>query len=357
MQIRPAVLKLHRWLALAAMAPLTLLGVTGAVLTFENELDQALNPALWSVAAGGQRLDWQAILDRARRKYPSDRVVALRLPTQETLSAELSLASGLLVYCDPHDGAVRGARRRPEILMARIHQFHTNLLLGKHGSRVMGVSSLLLIVLSLSGLVLWWRGKIVAIRLRGPSKRLAFDAHSALGLYGLIFWIILGATGGFIAFEKVTEPGLYWLTRSRPVETPTLKATRIAGKDPLSVDALLGITSNALPGALTTLVTIPRQPTGVFTAYMKFPEDRTPAGRSRVQIDPYSGQVLWVNSTRQVPLGTWLLNHNRSFHTGDQFGWPSRLLVCLASLLLAVQIYTGFTLWWRGWQSRKGSQA
>jgi uncharacterized iron-regulated membrane protein len=85
---------------------------------------------------------------------------------------------------------------------------------------------------------------------------------------------------------------------------------------------------------------------------MKFPEDRTPAGRSRVVIDPYNGRVLWVQNTRQVPLGTWLWNQNRSLHTGDQFGWPSRLLACLASAMLVVQVYTGFTLWWRGWRLR-----
>jgi uncharacterized iron-regulated membrane protein len=339
------------------MVPLTLLGLTGAVLTFENELDHALNPTLWSVAAGGRRLQWQTVVDRVRRKYPSDRVATLRLPPHETLSAEVALASGLLLYCDPHDGAIRGARRRSEILTARIHQFHTNLLVGEYGSLVMGLSALVLIVLSLSGIVLWWRARIVAIRLRGPAKRLSFDTHSALGLYGLIFWMILGATGAFMTFEKVAEPVVYRVTRSRPVVTPAFKATRIAGAKPLSVDAVLGIAEKALPGAQTTLVMLPRQPTGVFTAFLKFPEDRTPAGRSRIQVDPYSGRVLWSNSTRQVSLGTWVLNHNRSFHTGDQFGWLSRLLVCLASLVLTVQIYTGLTLWWRGWQSRKVGQA
>ena len=80
MRIRPAVLKLHRWLALAAMVPLTLLGLTGAVLTFENELDHVLNPTLWSVAAGGQRVDWQTVLDGVRRKYPSDRMLRYGSP-------------------------------------------------------------------------------------------------------------------------------------------------------------------------------------------------------------------------------------------------------------------------------------
>ncbi len=352
MRIRPLVVKLHRWLALAAMVPLVLLGLTGAVLTFENELDRVLNRALWSVPAGRPRLDWQGVVDRVQARYPRDRVTAVRLPGHESQAAELALASGLLVYCDPHDGAVMGARRRSEIQMARIHQFHTNLLVGRYGSQVMGLAALGLVVLSLSGLVLWWRGKIAAIRLRGSSRRLVYDAHSALGLYGLVFWVVLGATGATMTFEAFAEPALYWLTRSERLETPTLRSVLTKGRPPISVDQALAIAGGALPGAATTLVSLPRQPTGVIVAYMKYPEDRTPAGRSRVQIDRYSGRVLWVTDTRRVPLATWLWNHNRSMHTGDQFGWPSRLSVCLASALLALQTGTGTILWWRGWRVR-----
>ena len=80
---------------------------------------------------------------------------------------------------------------------------------------------------------------------------------------------------------------------------------------------------------------------------MKFPEDRTPAGRSRAFLDPYTGQPVWKISTRDVPLGPWLWFQRRSLHTGDVFGWPTRLLACAASLLAAVQVYTGIWLWWR----------
>ena len=47
----------------------------------------------------------------------------------------------------------------------------------------------------------------------------------------------------------------------------------------------------------------PAAPTAVFRILMKFPEDRTPAGRSRVYLDQFTGAVLLVENTRTAPLG------------------------------------------------------
>ena len=80
---------------------------------------------------------------------------------------------------------------------------------------------------------------------------------------------------------------------------------------------------------------------------MKFPEDRTPIGRSRVLLDPYTGNVLSAVSTRSAPLAfkisrMWI----REIHTGDIFGWPTRLLACVMSLILPIMTITGSLIWW-----------
>ncbi len=79
---------------------------------------------------------------------------------------------------------------------------------------------------------------------------------------------------------------------------------------------------------------------------MKFPEDRTPAGRSRVYIDRFSGAVLLVQNTRTAPRGTLILNSKRSAHTGDIFGAPTRALYVAVSLGIAVQAITGAAIRW-----------
>lgn len=80
---------------------------------------------------------------------------------------------------------------------------------------------------------------------------------------------------------------------------------------------------------------------------MKFPEDRTPIGRSRVLVDPYTGNVVSAVSTRTAPLAfkigrLWI----REIHTGDIFGWPTRLLACVMSLILPIMTITGTLIWW-----------
>lgn len=52
-------------------------------------------------------------------------------------------------------------------------------------------------------------------------------------------------------------------------------------------------------------------------------------------------------NTRTAPLGfkinqMWI----REIHTGDIFGWPTRILACLMSLALPIAVITGTLVWW-----------
>jgi uncharacterized iron-regulated membrane protein len=53
-----------------------------------------------------------------------------------------------------------------------------------------------------------------------------------------------------------------------------------------------------------------------------------------------------VNS-RTGPTGTRLVNLNRALHTGDIGGLPAKFLVCVVSLSVLVQAYTGLAMWWK----------
>jgi uncharacterized iron-regulated membrane protein len=86
---------------------------------------------------------------------------------------------------------------------------------------------------------------------------------------------------------------------------------------------------------------------------MRFPEDRTPGGRSRVFVNRYTGDVLAAASTRTAPLGTRIDNLKRSLHTGDVFGKPSEAIWLLASLVMATQVLTGVLMWWNARRGRR----
>ena len=85
---------------------------------------------------------------------------------------------------------------------------------------------------------------------------------------------------------------------------------------------------------------------------MRFPEDRTPGGRSRVSVDRFRGTVLVAQSTRDAQTGTAINNLMRSLHTGDVLGKPTEVVWLLAALVLAGQLVTGFLMWWNGRAAR-----
>jgi uncharacterized iron-regulated membrane protein len=85
-------------------------------------------------------------------------------------------------------------------------------------------------------------------------------------------------------------------------------------------------------------------PKGVYRIAARFPEDRTPGGRSRIYIHQFTGQVLQAEGSRTAPAGARVIV-NRAIHTGDIFGIPSKLVMSLASLMAVIQLVSGVVMW------------
>src|SRR5437773_220507 len=129
-----------------------------------------------------------------------------------------------------------------------------------------------------------------------------------------------------------------------PLLQPLKESTVVKGVASMSVDALDGAAHTALPGAFLKSIAVPNGGKAVITTGMKYPEDRTPGGRSRVFLDQYSGAPLAVLNTHTAPLGTKIINLKRSTHTGDIFDATTQGLYFVTCLMLADQIVTGFII-------------
>ena len=117
-----------------------------------------------------------------------------------------------------------------------------------------------------------------------------------------------------------------------------------------SFDALAASAREAVPGANIMSVSAGGPKSSAVVA-MRFPEDHTPGGRSRVFIDHFNGSVLAVVNTRTAGFGTKIDNLKRSLHTGDVMGKPTEAIWLLATLVMLSQIVTGVLMWWN---ARKG---
>jgi uncharacterized iron-regulated membrane protein len=136
-----------------------------------------------------------------------------------------------------------------------------------------------------------------------------------------------------------------------PQQPPAPTGSRLA-----SFDTLAAAARAALPGANVLFISTggPKLPA---TVAMRFPEDHTPGGRSRVLIDRYTGTVLAKLGTRDAQLGTRIDNLKRSLHTGDVLGKPTEAIWLLAALVMASQVITGFLMWWNARRARATRKA
>jgi uncharacterized iron-regulated membrane protein len=345
--LRRSLLTLHQWVGLAAGLFLVVIAVSGSALVFENEIDRALNPSTSFVTPGAQTLPIEALISRVQAAYPSDQITGVRIAEKPDQPYELSLRSRQSAMVDPYTGTVLGLRDHEASFARWVHLLHTRLTAGKLGEAMVGWFSVAMLGLAMTGLVLWWPRQILTVGSAASWKRTNFDLHNVLGFYSSLVMLAITLSGVLIAFENVTDPLVRRLNPPSP-DAPPPQSTPIAGGTRISVDDAVAIAEQALPGAFASNVGMPNTPTAVFRILKKFPEDRTPAGRSRVYIDRFSGKVLLVENTRTAPLGTRILNLKRSAHTGDIFGATTQALYFIVSLGIALQAVTGALIWWNG---------
>lgn len=242
-------------------------------------------------------------------------------------------------------------RNQQNNFTGNVHQLHTHLLMGRAGSTVMAFAALFLLFLAITGLILWWPRKVFTVRWRGRAKRLTFDLHNALGIYSSVFLLIFALSGAVIHWENLASNLIRYLVHA-PVEAPMADtAPAIVGATSISPDEALAIAEKVAPGATPTFMQLGSK--GPMRIAMKFPEDHTPAGRTIVFLDRFTGKILSLNNTRTASIAyKYPRMWNREIHTGDLFGWPTRILACLSSLTLPVMAITGPLIWWN--RRRKG---
>jgi uncharacterized iron-regulated membrane protein len=352
MKIRTLWLTAHLYVGLAIGLVLLVVALSGAALVFEDDIDRATHAAIAFVPPGGQRLPLHDLVTSVNAAYPDSQVSGITFPEKPPHAMQMTVRSKkepLLVYVNQYTGQVLGARtaaERDASLGRRIHLLHTRLFAGQIGEWIVGTITALTLFMAITGLILWWPRRIFGVKTRASWRRINFDLHNVFGLYASAVFFFIALTGIMISFEGFTDPLIARLNRTAVPPLPK-QSTMVEGAKPVSIDVLANAAQAALPGAFLKIISVPNDRKAVIAAGMKYPEDRTPGGRSRVFLDQYSGQPLLVLNTRTAPLGTRILNLKRSAHTGDIFGAATQALYFITCLMLAGQIVTGFFIWWK----------
>ncbi|MFZ5625230.1 MAG: PepSY-associated TM helix domain-containing protein [Gemmatimonadota bacterium] len=351
--MRRLVVRLHLWLGLTVGALLAALGLAGSLLVFRDELDRTLNPELLVVAPGAERLPLAELLDRLRAAHPGEPVIRVNLARDADQPHEVWLGppAERLVYVDPYRGTILGSRLPTSYLMGWLFDFHTHLLTGERGQVVIGIAGAVLLLLSLSGLYVWWPrlGKLTSaltVRRDLGRRRFHFDLHRVSGAVAALFLVVSSVTGLSLVFHEQFMAAFDLATASppRPI-TPT--STVRPGAATIPVDSAIAIAVRALPEGTPTYIALPSGAAAPFVVRLRQPSELHPNGRNFVSLDRYSGAVLLVENARTAPAGTRAYNVLYPTHIGRTAGTAGRVVLVFVGFTPLLLFITGMAVWWQ----------
>jgi len=342
---RKLLVKLHLWTGLATALPMLVVALTGAFLVYGEETDAAIDPHLFRVERGAERLPLQTLYERVRQAFPEETIAGCVPPVSPEVSFSCNTRSRRYVYVNPYTGEILGSKLLDTGFRRKMFLIHSQLMAGKVGHTIVMVSTAISIFLIVTGVTLWWKLKIFGVKWRTNWWRVNFDLHSVLGLYAAAFFLILSVTGFLIGYDSFFYP-LILKASGAPAAQGPVRSSATSGAAP-SLDDIVAAAQRALPEGSARFVGMPQKPDDVYSVYVRQPEDPTAFGRSRVRIDRYTADVLVVRDTRAANWGEYIVDVTEAIHFGDIFGMPTRVLAFLASLMAAGQVVTGFFIWWK----------
>jgi uncharacterized iron-regulated membrane protein len=352
---------LHRWLGLGLGVPFLVLGLSGSLLVFYIEIDRALNPEIQVDSAlpapGWSSPVWDRALATARAQWPqaqgrwsfevTDRAGAI--PARYYPPDDHGHGGGwTLFWLSPDATAVLRQATWGDTLMTWFYDLHRNLLMGESGNQLVGWLGFVTLVMSLTGLAVWWpRGswrKALAFKRGASAIRRIHDLHKLFGLASLLLLVILSGTGALLGLPAVKS----WLlerTLAPVVSVPSPQSRSTSGQQ-IPIARALAVAHAALPGARLTWIDVPGPGAGVFRFRVRVPGDPTQRfPHSLVFVDQYTGEVLAVQDLRQGTASSTVNAWIRPLHDASVGGLATRILGVIAGLVPLGLLVTGFLRW------------
>jgi len=206
--LRRAIFQVHLWSGIAAGLYIVFISVTGSVLVYRNELYEAATPVPLISQATTPTLSDEELAAAATRAHPGYTVAGLRRPSAPDEAVEVTLrradASRSRLF-DPRTGEDLGRPATTGIwLVSTLIELHADLLAGETGRKINGLGAVAVLLVALTGLVVWWPGisrwrRSLVLRRGVGWKRLVWDLHSTIGFWSLTFIIVFALSGIYLS--------------------------------------------------------------------------------------------------------------------------------------------------------------
>lgn len=364
--LKKVLFQVHWFFGITAGLILALMGITGALYSFEDEITELLNPGIVLVQPQSVQLT-PVELTRKIEADTGKKISMYRIEVDGNHAGQVYYTPppgerrGMMQYFDPYTGEITGSAVGDDFFgfILTLHRF---LAAGEIGKQVTAACTLILVFFCLSGLYLRWPRQAlnwrVWLTLDWAKKGRSFnwDLHSVFGTWCLIIYLLLALTGLMWSYQWFNEGMTRLIGDSASIEQRKgggggRPGGRNGQQEPAAAptvdyvaiwDSIQKTAGPDLRGYNLRLPNAAGQPATVYYLLKTAPHERA---LNVMSLDPATGKVKDVSRYADKGFGGQLLASTYALHVGSYFGLTGRLIITFAALLMPLFFITGWLLY------------
>jgi uncharacterized iron-regulated membrane protein len=364
---RKAMFQIHLWGGIVLCLYVCVIGITGSILVFESQLEHAAYPSQWRASSShgmqdAQPVDLPAAVHTVEATYPGYKLTVAYPPDRPGDNFEIfahKAGQTRYIFVDANTGQIAGEIDPDHSLLVWIIDLHFRLLAGHTGLIVNGICSACLLLLSITGVVVWWSGlkhwvRGLKVNFRKSWKRINFDLHGAVGFWTLLIVSMWAISGVYFAWPKQIESFVNRFSSVESANPPRVVVPPQDDKPWVPLDVMIQQARRSSPHAEFAGIFFPSSNHAPLVALMARGASRNFSQMDYVYFDPATGRqlALWhrgVNKTWGSKFIFWL----GPLHFGYYWGLGIQILWAVLGCALPLLALTGVLMYWNRSLSKK----
>jgi len=348
------LLGIHKWLGLVAGLFVLLMGLSGSLLVFDDEIDHYLNRDVIDLSATDGTVNIDAAYRSVQHKYPNWSVRITHIPEEADRSIQAQVRrphdQRRILYVHPSSGTILRDLDSNETFSYWMLNFHYNLHSGFWGEILLFLAGFCFLGSLITGFWFYrksiWRVITFKIRPRFRSWQSgSSELHRFVGVWALLMNFLMALTGIILMLIVVGTNTMHLLKgNADPIPNPPPVT--------ISIDNLLNKAQTDMPGFVPSYIEMPETAEDPITIYGHMNTD-WPIHYEFSNHIKYGPQTGTETSHFLIRNNHWsydILSVAYPLHFGDWDGLLIKIIYCLAGLAPPLFSITGFIIWRNRWQ-------
>lgn len=343
---------IHLWLGIGLLVLLVPIGLSGAILVYHDDIDAFMHTPRGTPAISAS-IDLARATESARRAAGegfTPRSISIPDDARAPLTVSLSgpqrqgeRPARRTAYVDRSDAHVLELLDPRDSFFGFMHVLHGNLQIPNYGRDIVGWMGVAMLILSLTGLYLWWprRGQWSRAFVWRRAPATSSNLHYMTGFWICFPLAFVSLTGIYISFP---QQGRAILSSVAPISERERGGALMPNpqRSPSEIYAI----ATARPNATVDTISFPNARGRAWS--VRLHEDGK-AAPVTITIDDRTGAASVVEPLTGDSISSWI----RWLHEGSYSGEIWRFVLFLTGIMPAVLGVTGVLVWLRQRRQRK----